>query len=200
MEDYLQAFKNKKKKTYPKNDFKNLENIKNHISKILLSIIFFLVSIIYTNLSDKNLLLYKEHVLTESLPFTKIKGWYEDLFGEILPDPPTDQAVFNGRLVYKDIEDYQNGSKLKVNNHTLINNLTGGIVVYVGEKEDFGNTVIIQGADGTDIWYGNLTNISVKLYDYIAANTLLGEVDGEDLYIVIKKEDKYLKYEEYQNT
>ena len=37
-----------------------------------------------------------------------------------------------------------------------------------------GNTVIIQGVDGVDIWYGNLTNVSVKLYDYVEKDKLIG--------------------------
>lgn len=202
MEEYLEAFKRKKKVSYskyskseksPKKKFNNI------ISKVLLSIIFFLISIIFTNLSDQNLFLYKEYVLTESLPFTKIKSWYEDLFGEVLPKDETPKTVFNGKLVYKGIEDYFEGSKLLVNNNTLVNNITSGIVVFIGNKENYGNTVIIQGIDGADIWYGNLTNVSVKLYDYIEKETVLGEVDGENLYLVIKKDNEFIKYENYQN-
>lgn len=202
MEEYLEAFKRKKKVSYPKyskrekNPKKKINNI---ISKVLLSIIFFLISIIFTNLSDQNLFLYKEYVLTESLPFTKIKSWYEDLFGEVLPKEENPKAVFNGKLVYKGIEDYFEGSKLLVNNNTLVNNITSGIVVFIGNKENYGNTVIIQGIDGADIWYGNLTNVSVKLYDYIEKETVLGEADGENLYLVIKKDNEFIKYENYQN-
>ena len=74
MEEYLNNFKNKKKsfKTPVKVSKKKI-NI--FITKFMLAIIFFLISVIFTNFSDKNLLLYKEYVFTESLPFTKIKGW-----------------------------------------------------------------------------------------------------------------------------
>ena len=40
----------------------------------------------------------------------------------------------------------------------------------MGEKEGYGNTLIIQGADGVDIWYGNVNSTSLKLYDYIERN------------------------------
>ena len=165
----------------------------------MLAVIFFLASIIFTNTSDKNLLLYKEYVLTESLPFTKVKGWYEELFGEVLPSNDNAQTVFDGKLVYKEINDYQNGERLTVSSKSLVNSLASGIVVFSGEKDGFGNTVIIQGIDGADIWYGNLENISLNLYDYIEAGTVIGNTVDEYLYLVIKKDNEYIKYEDYQN-
>lgn len=197
MDSYLNQFKKKKRniKVIDKNN-----NLKNLLSKFLIAIIFFLSSIIFTNISDNNLLLYKEYVLTESLPFTKIKGWYEELFGEVLPDSKNNQMVFDGKLLYKDIKDYYDGEQLTLNNNTLINNITSGIVVFIGEKDNYNNTVIIQGVDGVDAWYGNLENVSVKLYDYVEKNTVLGQTQDDKLYLVLKKDNDYLKYEDYKNS
>ncbi len=197
MDSYLNQFKKKKRniKVIDKNN-----NLKNLLSKFLIAIIFFLSSIIFTNISDNNLLLYKEYVLTESLPFTKIKGWYEELFGEVLPDSKNNQMVFDGKLLYKDIKDYYDGEQLTLNNNTLINNITSGIVVFIGEKDNYNNTVIIQGVDGVDAWYGNLENVSVKLYDYVEKNSVLGQTQDDKLYLVLKKDNDYLKYEDYKNS
>ena len=104
----------------------------------------------------------------------------------------------SGHLVYKSIDKYLDGEVLTLNNNTLINNLTSGIVVYSGEKEGYGNTVIVQSVDGADIWYGNITNVSVKLYDYVEKDKLIGEVNGDKLYLVIKKDNNFIKYEDYQ--
>ncbi len=196
MEEYLEAFKKRKNGHEFKTSFKI--NLKPIISKLLIAVIFFLVSVIFTNSSDKNLLFYKEHVLTESIPFTKIKGWYEDLFGEVLPKNDNNQMVMNGHLVYKSIENYKDGEVLSLSSNTLINNLTSGVVVFVGTKDDYGETIIIQGVDGVDIWYGNLTNVSVKLYDYVEKNKLIGETKDDKLYLVIKKNNEFIKYEDYQ--
>lgn len=200
MDEYLTQFKNKKK-SFKDNNIKliNNKNISKYLTKVLLGIIFFLISVIFTNISDKNLLLYKEYVFTESLPFTKIRGWYEDLFGEVLPKEDNTATVFNGKLVYKSIENYESGEKLVVNANSLVNNLTSGIVVYSGDKDNYGNTVIIQGIDGVDIWYGNLENVSVNLYDYIEAGTVIGQTKDENLYLVIKKDNEFIKYENYKN-
>lgn len=199
MDEYLNKFKNKKKSFNKVKISLNKKNINKLITKFMIAIIFFLISIIFTNYSDKNLLLYKEYVFTESLPFTKLKGWYEDLFGEVLPTQDNTQTVFNGKLVYKEISDYYDGEKLVVSKNTLVNNITSGVVVFSGEKDNYGNTVIIQGIDGVDIWYGNLENVSVSLYDYIEANTVIGETKDEYLYLVIKKDNEYIKYENYQS-
>lgn len=198
MDEYLVKFKSKKK-GFNKEIKVNKKMINKYITKVMLGIIFFLVSTIFTNFSDKNLLLYKEYVFTESLPFTKIKGWYEDLFGEVLPKNDNTKTVFNGKLVYKEIVDYLDGEKLTVSSNSLVNSIGSGVVVYNGEKEGYGNTVIIQGIDGVDIWYGNLQNVSVSLYDYIEADTVIGEVTNEYLYLVIKKDNEFIKYEDYQN-
>lgn len=195
MEEYLKLHKNKKKGISKDKRV----CINRFLSKFLLAVIFFLVSIIYTNMSDKNLLLYKEYVLTESLPFTKIKGWYEDLFGEVLPKDNNTMMVFDGKIVYKEIDDYKEGEALTISNNALINSITSGVVVFIGEKEGYGNVVIIQGIDGADIWYGNLTNVSVGLYDYIEKGTVIGELTNDKLYLVIKKDNNYIKYEDYQS-
>lgn len=192
MEEYLKEFKRKKREPKQSNKIKPL------ISRILLAIIFFLISVIYTNYSDKNLLLYKEYVLTESMPFVKIKSWYEDIFGEVLPHDNTQMVGTSDELLISHIENYHDGEALSINTN-LLNAFSSGVVVFLGEKENYGNTIIIQGIDGYDIWYGNLDNISVKLYDYIEKDTLLGEVKDKKLYLVIKKNNEYIKYEEYSN-
>lgn len=199
MDEYLNKFKNKKKSFNKVKISISKKNINKLITKFMIAIIFFLISIIFTNYSDKNLLLYKEYVFTESLPFTKIKGWYENLFGEVLPAQDNTQTVFNGKLIYKDISDYYDGEKLLVSKNTLVNNITSGVVVFSGEKDNYGNTVIIQGIDGVDIWYGNLENVSVSLYDYIESGNVIGQTKDEYLYLVIKKDNEYIKYENYQS-
>lgn len=198
MDEYVKMHKAKKKNFSKKTPSKS-KRLSKYITKFMLAVIFFLASIIFTNTSDKNLLLYKEYVLTESLPFTKVKGWYEELFGGVLPSNDNAQTVFDGKLVYKEISDYQNGERLTVSSKSLVNSLASGIVVFSGEKDGFGNTVIIQGIDGADIWYGNLENILLNLYDYIEAGTVIGNTVDEYLYLVIKKDNEYIKYEDYQN-
>ena len=71
------------------------------------------------------------------------------------------------------------------------------MVIFVGEKENYGNVVIIEGIDGIDIWYGNMETTTVKLYDYIEKNTYLGTTKENILYLIYQKDGKFLNYEEY---
>jgi len=196
MDEYLREFK--KKKSKGSKEIKDRNWKKALISRFLLAVIFFLCSVIFTNMSDKNLLLYKEYVLTESLPFTKIKSWYEDLFGEVLPDKKS-EPVFGEGLVYSEIKDYNDGEVLSVSNSSIISNITSGIVVFIGEKDGYGKTVIVQGVDGVDIWYGNMRDVSVSLYDYVEKGSILGNISDDKLYLVIKKDNEFVKYEDYKN-
>ena len=71
------------------------------------------------------------------------------------------------------------------------------MVVYLGEKENYGNVVIIEGIDGIDIWYGNMETISVKLYDYVEKSSYLGQTKDNNLYLAYSKDGKFLDYKEY---
>jgi len=74
--------------------------------------------------------------------------------------------------------------------------IASGLVVFVGEKEGYGNVVIVEQLDGVDCWYGNLSTTNVKLYDYVESGSLLGVVDNE-LYLVYKEEGNAISYEKY---
>ncbi len=178
---------------------KNIKYLKGLISRILITIIFVLGSIIYTNINSDNKKLYKKYVLENSLSFTKINNLYNDLFGEIdfiKKNKDNSKPVFNN-ISYTNIENYKNGVKLNVSPNETISVITSGIVVYIGEKEGLGNTIIIQGNDGVDIWYSNLTDTNIKVYDYIESGTILGTSNSNEVYLTLLKDGKYMNYEEY---
>ncbi len=192
-EDIINRFKNKTNK--PKKKFK----YSILITKLLLSIIFLFSSLIYIKLGDDNKDFYKKTFMTNSLSFNKINSVYEKYFGEVMPSINTEEYVFNNTLDYTEVKEHLDGEKLTVSPSSLVSNLSGGLVVFTGEKEGYGSVVIIQGNDGYDIWYGNLTNINVNLYDYIEKETILGQTVNEYLYLVIKKDNNFYSYEDYKN-
>ena len=176
-----------------------LKYAKNLISRVLITVIFVLGSIIFTNISEDNKALYQKYVLEDSLEFTKINELYQSVFGDVdiaKQDNNTDSEVVFGDVSYTNIEPFKNGVKLTVGMNEAISVITSGIVVFIGEKDDLGNTVIIQGNDGVDIWYSNITDISV--YDYIEAGSILGSSNSEDIYLTINKDGEFINYEEYK--
>lgn len=70
------------------------------------------------------------------------------------------------------------------------------MIVFIGDKENYGKTIIVEDLDGVYNWYGNIDNSSLKLYDYVEKGSLIGEASLK-LYLVFSKGDKFLDYEEY---
>lgn len=166
--------------------------------KLLISIIITLIILIIIKSSNNFKNDFYKHIYGNNISFTYIKTLYNKYIGDsdILDKVVKTETVFNEKLTYKSKEDYLDGVKLEIGSNYLVPIEESGIVVFIGEKEGYGNTVIIQRIDGIDEWYGNIENVNVKLYDYVKSGTLLGEATN-NLYIVYKKDGNILNYEEY---
>ena len=75
--------------------------------------------------------------------------------------------------------------------------IESGIVVFIGEKEKIGNTIIIEQVNGIDTFYSNININNLKLYDYVEKGELLGEVKNNELFLTFQKNGKYLDYKKY---
>ena len=166
--------------------------------KLLISIIITLIILIIIKSSSKFKNIFYEKVYNTNFKFMYANDIYNKYLGslDIFDNVVKTEAAFNEKLTYKDKSKYLDGVKLEVTNNYLVPIEESGIVVFSGDKEGYGNTVIIQRIDGIDEWYGNISNVNVKLYDYVKKGTLLGEADKE-LYLVYKKDGTVLNYEEY---
>lgn len=176
--------------------------LSNTLTKLLLSIIFLLLSIILikSNQDIKNF--YTEEVLTKQLNFTKFNNLYNKYLGNILPDytiPEPTKTVMNNTFSYLDGSPYLNGTKITTEENYLIPTITSGIIVFLGDKDTLGPTCIIQGVDGIDIWYSNINLDNLNLYDYIDANTPLGPTLSNYMYLTIDNNGTYISYETYKS-
>lgn len=178
---------------------KDTNSLKNVFTRFLLAIIFILGSAIYIHWSSDNLENYRKVMFETNLSFTSINQWYEKYFGRVLPiDLDTNTLAVNKNANdFRNIQTYQNGFRVETTKDGIINTINSGIVVFMGEKEGYGYVVIIQGIDGVDIWYGNLSNVNLSLYDYVEKGTLLGSAFEDHIYLVLQKDGQYLDYEEY---
>ena len=140
---------------------------------------------------------FYKHVYNTNISFAPLTNLYNKYIGDldIFNGFVNTQTVFNEELDYNIIEKYLDGAKLKLNNNLVPIN-ESGIVVFIGDKEGYGNTIIIQRIDGVDEWYGGIINTNIKLYDYVEKGSLLGEAE-DYLYLVYKKDGNILNYEEY---
>lgn len=138
-------------------------------------------------------------VFQNNLKFAKINELYERYFGSALPLTGSDSLalVSSLKLNYEKEEAYKDGVKLTVSNNYAVPLLESGIVVFTGEKEGYGNTVILQGADDVEVWYSNLKEIKVSMYDYLKKGSIVGETLDNNLVLVFTKDGKKLDYKKY---
>lgn len=182
------------------NNKKEKNRLKSFVNKLLIVIILFLANLILIKSNQKYRDFIEESIYNNNFSFAKIKNFYNKYLGGVetldrLVNNTTE--VFNETLKYNSESIYYDGVKLEVQNNYLVPILEEGMVVFIGEKENYGNTIIIQGLNGIDIWYGNMSNTSVKLYDYVEKGALLGEVKDNNLYLAYSKDNKFLNYKDY---
>lgn len=169
------------------------------ITRVLVAVIIFFGVVIMQNTTTLGKNFIEEKVLKENISFTEIGNLYNKYFGNVLPFEDVlkgDQTVFSENLSYEEISNYKDGYELKVPTNYLVPVVNAGIVVFIGEKEDYGHTVIIQGIDEVDYWYSNVDNLSVSLYDYVSKGSYLGTAKGDKIYMTFKKGSDFLEYDE----
>ncbi len=176
------------------------KNVRNFITRALITVIIFLIGMILvkSDSSIKNGIL--KQVYDTNFKFTKIKSVYEKYFGNILSVDKLaidEKQVFQESLSYQKANSYLDGVKLKVSENYMVPVLESGIVIFMGEKDGYGNTVVIEQVDGIDVYYSNISTDGIELYDYVEKGKLLGEAQDEKLYLVFQKDGSYLDYKEY---
>ena len=168
--------------------------IKKILIRVLLSIVLFLAISIFINYSDANLLFFKRNIYDKSFSFSTFNNLYKRYFGEVLPDSNI-AMVSRNILTYSEANKFHDGAKLS--DVSVVTPFKSGIVVFIGEKETYGNTIIIQGMDGIDYWYANVENVAVKIYDYIESDNIIASAKNNELYILFMKNGEVLDFEEF---
>jgi len=164
------------------------------LNKLLFSIILVLICLIGSNFSSKFNSLIKKNVLEDSFNFSKINNFYNKFIGSYIDNDDT-VIVANTDIIEGESVD---GSYLyNINKDEPISLKASGIIVYIGDKDNLNDTVIVQGNDGVDIWYSNILISDYSLYDYVKKGEVLGTSLDNKYYLTIMKDGKKLKYEEY---
>lgn len=180
-----------------KNNDKNSKYISLLFTRTLISVILVLLCAIYINISDKNLITFKDHFFNETLAFTKINNLYTKYFGDIVPDSLNNvMPVFESGKKYTNITPENNSYRVDLTSNVLPF-LESGVVVFLGEKEGYGKTMIVQGIDGVDIWYSNLENYNVTMYDYVEKESIVGEFKENKALLTFIGNGQNISYENY---
>ena len=184
---------------YKKKNSNEYKYLKRLITRILISIIIVLSVGISIKLNNDNSYYVQKYLFLDSIKFTKIKNLYESQLGKLIPEVKVNsQMVFNGSDFFSyPKEQYEEGAKISVSKNEVISSLQSGIIVYIGDKDKYNNTIIVQGNDGIDYWYGNIDNVNINLYDYITKDTILGNSKDNYIYLVLKNGNEIVKYDEF---
>lgn len=191
----VQKYLNKNKKPT-----KQKHTLYKFIIRLFICILIVLGTLIFIKYDKNGKQIIYKYLYENNINFATINNWYQEHFGDILPFQNTvkekTKLVFNENLVYKDASIYKKGVKLNVEDNYLVPIIESGIVVFIGNKDDYGKTVIIEQIDGVNVWYGNIDNINVSLYDYVSKGELLAEA-SKSFYMAFQKNGKFLKYQDY---
>ena len=170
------------------------------ITKIFITIIIFLIGMILVKQNPKYKITIKENIYENSLKFTKARELYNKYFGSFFSIDNLiyeETPVFNETITFSEKHTYKDGVALTVTNNYMVPSFESGIVVYIGGKENYGQTIIIEQVDGVDVFYGNITTTTINLYDYVEKGELIGETVTNELYLVFQKNGVILDYKDY---
>lgn len=146
--------------------------------------------------------------MDKNFQFATVIHWYEEQFGQsfaLLPKQKQNEELAEETqpslpATGKVLQEFeQDGQKISIetNMNEKVEASNGGVVEFIGEKPGFGQTVIIQHADQSQTWYGNLAEIDVKAYDYVEKGAEVGQADAKEdgkglFYFAIKKGDDFV--------
>ena len=187
---------NEIKKRIRNKDNKTSSFLKRFLIKIMILVVIFLITIIL--IRNDNIKNFISKNINKNISFSTIKKMYTKYLGSVLPfeNLLDNEQVFNEELSYKNISMYKDGVVLEVDSNYLVPIKYSGIVVFIGEKEGYGNTIIVE-SDNITMWYVNINNSNVSLYDNVSSGEYLGEVKDNELILLFEKDGDFVDYKEY---
>lgn len=194
MEEYKSVQK------YLQKQSSNKKNISFSIlNRIFISVILLLVVLCITKVNNNFKDWIYKNVYQTNFYFAKLNSTYEKYFGNIFPLTKVNNTtpVFNEQLTYSKEEAYKDGVKLTVTNNYLVPVIESGIVVFMGNKDNYGNVIIVQQVNGIDVWYVGIENSNIKIYNYIEKGSLLGEATSNEIYLYYQQGGEFLNYKDY---
>ena len=181
-----------------KDDGKDKNKILVFFNKVLTAVLICVVCLIIMEYSPKFKSFMNDKVLGENISFGYIGKLYNKYFGDVLPtDKDNMVSVFKEKISYSKQEKYHDGAKLRVSKNYLVPVIESGVVVFIGEKDEYGKVIVVEQTDGVNTIYGNLNTDNVKLYDYVEKGNFLGEAIDDVMYLVFERNGEYLDFETY---
>ena len=180
-----------------KTKLKLKKSVRTFVNKLLITTIIFLCGLIVTKNNPQYTKKISKYLYEESIHFTNLKKIYNKYFGKYIGEVDEVKEVFSEKLSYHNESVYKDGVMLTVDKGYLLPALESGIVIFMGNKEEYGYTVIIEQINGIDVWYSNIDPKNIKMYDYVKKGDLIGEAKDKSIYLLFEEKGKFLDYKKY---
>ena len=176
-----EEYKNSNKKS---KGFKKI--IKKLFGKLFTVLIFTMVIISLSNYSPKFRNFLTNDILNNSMNFSKINNILDKTTNIFKTEKIEKVNKLEDNVIAS--EKYKDGIKYFISDNENIYVKDSGIVTYIGKKDGYNNTIVIQQSNGYYAWYGNVKE-KIKLYDYVESGSVLG-IASDEYYYVLLKDDK----------
>ena len=155
---------------------------KTFLNKLFTIIIFTMLVVIISNYSPKFKSFIVDKVLNSTFDFTFVNKFLNKTTNVFKPN--TEETVPVSKEIKETVK-YKDGVKYLVGENEKVYLKSSGIVTFIGQKEGYNNTIIVQQSNGYYAWYGNVKE-SIKLYDYVESGTVIGTASDEYYYVLLK--------------
>lgn len=165
-------------------------------AKLLLCTILLMIGLIITKGNSKLKFKVKNEIYSTNINFNYFKKLYHKYIGKYIGEKKKASKVSGEVLSYESIKNDGGKAVLKVDKNYLVPCLNSGIVVFIGNKDNLGNTVVLEDINGVETWYSNITVNGIRMYDYIAKGKIVG-TSSNKLILSFYKKGKILDYKKY---
>lgn len=182
---------------YKKNKNKKKKHSSNLLTRILIIIIMIFILLIVFNFNPNLKKKINNTIFKTDYNFSYLNKFYNKYITDVFSK--TEKSIKVSKTNEIEKEKYKDGMKIYLTNKENIKVLNGGVVVFIGDKDDYGKTIIIQQSNGIDAWYGNIDTSKVKLYDYVETGKTIA-TSKEYYFLVYEKDGKKLSYDVANKT
>lgn len=144
--------------------------------------------------------------LQDEFPFARVNEWYISTFGSPLSFTPQGSIQLGDETeefiipvmghVVETFATNGTGIMISPQEKTNVTAVNRGVVIFAGNDQTTGKTVIVQHADGSETTYGLLSSIDVHLYQIVEANQPIGTFQpteqNEVVYFAIEKDNEFI--------
>ncbi|WP_411953549.1 peptidoglycan DD-metalloendopeptidase family protein [Alkalibacillus sp. S2W] len=130
-----------------------------------------------------------DQLLTDDLPFATVQAWYDAHIATMFvstgfdapvnePSEPNQAMLVNG-LNENQVTSMEDHLLVEITEEQTIHPIEKGTVLFAGNKEETGKTIVVQHEDGSETVYGHLSSIDVFHYQFVGPSDTLGSISHE---------------------